>query len=169
MKFGLMQRIEKRWVVGFAFGAVLPLLFWACAEAPNAGQQKNRELSVVEAPQSEPEVLEAELSDVEEEKVEAVVLNPPHGEPGHICEIPVGSPLNGPIVAETPAATPAPAQVEAPRTYSSMAPTIENARRLNTGQASRNAAPQTGGKPALNPPHGQPWHRCDIAVGAPLP
>lgn len=23
-------------------------------------------------------------------------------------------------------------------------------------------------KPTLNPPHGEPWHRCDIAVGAPL-
>ncbi len=23
--------------------------------------------------------------------------------------------------------------------------------------------------PGMNPPHGQPGHRCDIAVGAPLP
>ena len=30
------------------------------------------------------------------------------------------------------------------------------------------ATPQGGGV-TLNPPHGQPGHRCDIAVGAPLP
>jgi hypothetical protein len=29
-------------------------------------------------------------------------------------------------------------------------------------------APATGQAPELNPPHGQPYHRCDIAVGSPL-
>src|SRR5690554_641577 len=169
MKFDLMQRIKKSWLVMLAFGTVFPSMFWACADAPKASQQQKEAVPVVEEVSSEPQALEAELSDVEEEKGDEIVLNPPHGEPGHRCEIPVGSPLNGPVVAETPAATPAPAQVEPPRTYSSMAPTIENARRLNAGQARQNTALQTGEKPALNPPHGQPWHRCDIAVGAPLP
>ncbi|TCS88974.1 hypothetical protein EDD80_102165 [Anseongella ginsenosidimutans] len=27
----------------------------------------------------------------------------------------------------------------------------------------------TSAAPKMNPPHGQPGHRCDIAVGAPLP
>ena len=33
------------------------------------------------------------------------------------------------------------------------------------------SAPATsqGGGVTLNPPHGQPGHRCDIAVGVPLP
>lgn len=31
------------------------------------------------------------------------------------------------------------------------------------------AGGNTGVPPATNPPHGQPFHRCDIAVGAPLP
>ena len=30
------------------------------------------------------------------------------------------------------------------------------------------AANKTAGNVALNPEHGQPGHRCDIAVGAPL-
>lgn len=33
--------------------------------------------------------------------------------------------------------------------------------------ATQTAAP-TGQPPKLNPPHGQPFHRCEIAVGAPL-
>ena len=33
--------------------------------------------------------------------------------------------------------------------------------------ATTNATP-SGDMPALNPPHGEPFHRCDIAVGAPL-
>lgn len=49
------------------------------------------------------------------------------------------------------------------------APTIENAKRLNSSQTSNTSSPNTGAKPRLNPPHGQPWHRCDIAVGSPLP
>ena len=169
MKFDLMQRIKKSWLVMLAFGAVFPSIFWACADAPKSSKQHKETVPVAEEVQSEPQALETELPDVEQEKGEEIVLNPPHGEPGHRCEIPVGSPLNGPEVTESAVAGTAPAQVEAPKTYSSMAPTIENARRLNAGQARQNTAPQTGEKPALNPPHGQPWHRCDIAVGAPLP
>jgi len=49
------------------------------------------------------------------------------------------------------------------------APTVENAKRLNSTRTSRSTAPATGEKPSVNPPHGQPWHRCDIAEGSPLP
>lgn len=31
-----------------------------------------------------------------------------------------------------------------------------------------NAAASPGKKPALNPAHGEPYHRCEIAVGAPI-
>lgn len=89
-------------------------------------------------------------------------LNPPHGQPYHRCDIPVGSPLN----------TPAPAKPAVNRTGTS--PTLANAARLNnTTQVVNPTAPTvanaTSAKPKLNPPHGQPYHRCDIAVGSPLP
>lgn len=30
-----------------------------------------------------------------------LAVNPPHGQPGHICEIPVGAPLKGPATGNT--------------------------------------------------------------------
>ncbi len=77
-----------------------------------------------------------------------VALNPAHGEPGHRCEIPVGAPLNG--ETKTP---------EIKATQSS--PVIMN---QNSG-APANTNSSTA---QLNPAHGQPGHRCEIPVGAPL-
>lgn len=37
-----------------------------------------------------------------------------------------------------------------------------------TTQSVPNQTTTTATTPALNPPHGQPNHRCDIPVGAPL-
>lgn len=96
-------------------------------------------------------------------------LNPPHGEPYHRCDIAVGSPLNGAAPAK-PAAT-------AIRTGA--APTLENAARLNNPQANEPQANNptaptvtnanaSGTPPKLNPPHGQPFHKCEIPVGSPL-
>jgi len=74
--------------------------------------------------------------------VTAKGMNPPHGQPGHRCDIPVGAPLNSkPVVTQTQA-TPV-------TTTTTAQPTVVTA-------------------PGMNPPHGQPGHRCDIAVGAPL-
>lgn len=88
-------------------------------------------------------------------------LNPAHGQPGHRCDIAVGAPLDSkptqptftnsgtgqantkPVVTTTPVVN---------------QPTTTN---TNTTTAS---VPANG----LNPAHGQPGHRCDIAVGAPL-
>ncbi|HCE58810.1 MAG TPA: hypothetical protein DER09_13525 [Prolixibacteraceae bacterium] len=95
-------------------------------------------------------------------------LNPPHGQPYHRCDIPVGSPLNA---AASPRPTQSKPAANVVRTGTS--PTLENAARLNNPQAVNPTAPTlanaTGEKPKLNPPHGQPYHRCDIAVGSPLP
>jgi hypothetical protein len=93
-------------------------------------------------------------------------LNPAHGLPFHRCDIPVGSPLN--------AAAPAkPSQsISAPTVNrTGTAPTLENAARLNNPQANNPTAPTVANtsKPKLNPPHGQPFHRCEIPVGSPLP
>lgn len=71
-----------------------------------------------------------------------VALNPPHGQPGHVCEIPVGQPLNQ-------------AQGNAPKMNVQ-----------STNKASDGSIPAEGVK--INPAHGQPGHRCDVKVGDPL-
>lgn len=86
-----------------------------------------------------------------------VKLNPPHGEPGHRCEIPVGAPLDskpntGGAQAQQQQAQPQNFMMANPQQTQAQAP-----------------AQNQGEKPANNPAHGQPFHRCDIAVGAPLP
>ncbi|MGE5519114.1 MAG: hypothetical protein ACM3VS_04230 [Candidatus Dadabacteria bacterium] len=72
-----------------------------------------------------------------------VAINPPHGQPGHRCEIPVGMPLDS---------KPADASANNQAAASGIIPVN------NTSVTAK----------GLNPPHGQPGHRCDIAVGAPL-
>ena len=71
-------------------------------------------------------------------------MNPPHGQPNHRCDIAVGAPLNSPP-GKAPSTQAKPPQVD------------------TTPQAN-----QTQTASGMNPPHGQPNHRCDIAVGAPL-
>jgi len=73
-------------------------------------------------------------------------LNPPHGEPGHRCEIPVGAPLNS--EASTP-----------------QQPTIQ----LNPSSGEESKTSTSSDSPKINPPHGEPGHRCDVKVGDPLP
>ncbi len=80
-------------------------------------------------------------------------LNPPHGQPGHRCDIAVGAPLNSPPTS-LPAKSPASQQVVTP---SVPTPTPEPT-----------PAPVTAGNKKLNPKHGEPGHRCEIPVGAPL-
>jgi len=80
-------------------------------------------------------------------------MNPPHGQPNHRCDIAVGAPLNSPK-----AATPTPPPAPKPAT----ANIVER-----TPQAQPTTVTPTA--PGMNPPHGQPGHRCEIAVGAPLP
>ena len=72
-------------------------------------------------------------------------MNPPHGQPGHRCDIAVGAPLNSPKGVTQPAQV-TPTSIKAPT----------------------NIAAPTTTAPGMNPPHGQPGHRCEIAVGAPL-
>lgn len=79
-------------------------------------------------------------------------MNPAHGQPGHRCDIAVGAPLN------SPAATPK---------SNSIVP-----QQNNTAAATATSPNPTAPTPTpegMNPPHGQDKHRCDIAVGAPLP
>jgi len=73
-----------------------------------------------------------------------LIFNPPHGDAGHTCALAVGAPLHQTAAFQPQkSATPQPVTVPAPPMVS------------------------TSGK-KLNPKHGEPGHRCDIAIGAPL-
>lgn len=116
-----------------------------------------------------------------------VMLNPPHGQPFHRCDIPVGAPLpsantnnqvatsqvqtTAPQASTNQVQTPAPQVSTTPPNPANnpFAPTVENAGRINPSQARATTTANSGTKPRLNPPHGQPFHRCDIPVGSPLP
>jgi len=77
-------------------------------------------------------------------------FNPEHGKPGHRCDIAVGAPLPGSNLEAGTATGVLPTNDLSLSGLNSVAPT---------------APVSTAG---LNPAHGQPGHRCDIAVGAPL-
>jgi hypothetical protein len=77
--------------------------------------------------------------------------NPAHGEPGHRCEIPVGASLSS-----APAAGAAAPPTTSPMFNPATLPTA------TTGTPSITA-------PGMNPPHGEPGHDCNVAVGSPLP
>ena len=137
--------------------------------------QKEKQSTPVNAEPLQPvKVVTAEQPSAEQNNT-AVRLNPPHGEPNHRCDIAVGAPLDSPPANNTQ--RPANNQIQATSPQNSTpnisgnptAPTIENARRMNPSLTRSTASPNTGTKPRLNPPHGQPWHRCEIAVGSPLP
>lgn len=87
----------------------------------------------------------------------AAGTNPPHGQPGHRCDVAVGAPLGGKaapaVTLPTSTAQPQPAAI-----------TPTPAATITPAPAPATAAVAKG----TNPAHGQPGHRCDIAVGAPL-
>ena len=74
-----------------------------------------------------------------------VAINPPHGEPGHDCNVAVGSPLNA-------AAKSINAPVQLPIVTGTDLPL--------------NISPKAGVR--LNPPHGEAGHDCNVQVGQPL-
>ncbi len=86
--------------------------------------------------------------------------NPKHGEPGHRCDLPDGAPLPSPSVSSADAAA------ELAK-YSSAAPASQTVN-PTMPDTSFEAASAATTSPKLNPEHGKPGHRCDIAVGAPL-
>ena len=78
-------------------------------------------------------------------------MNPPHGEPGHRCEIQVGAPLSS---APTGVAGAPTVQSNKPGVHQTITPSTSGAK--------------TATAKGMNPPHGETGHRCDISVGAPL-
>lgn len=86
-------------------------------------------------------------------------MNPPHGQPGHRCDIAVGQPLNG--------QTAAPAAQNITVNGNNTIQIDPNA--VSPGKIMiDNNGKQVKTAPGMNPPHGQPGHRCDIPVGQPL-
>lgn len=77
-------------------------------------------------------------------------MNPAHGQPSHRCDIPVGAPLNSTATSQKNPTVVAPPQNKT----------------TTTSISTTNSTPTPEG---MNPPHGEENHRCDIAVGAPLP
>ncbi|PWB22076.1 hypothetical protein [Flavobacterium sp. HTF] len=92
-------------------------------------------------------------------------MNPSHGQPGHRCDIPVGSPLNSPAPSTTTTTTTAgntaPSGTST-QNFTVTPPANNVPALLSTGETQKVAE-------GMNPAHGQPGHRCDVAVGAPLP
>ena len=86
--------------------------------------------------------------------------NPAHGQPGHQCGIPVGAPL--PSGTKTTTASPAFASLSLPQS-NNQSELVNLAKSTEIGTALDEAK-----SVAINPAHGKPGHRCDIAVGAPL-
>lgn len=84
----------------------------------------------------------------------AAGTNPPHGQPGHRCDVAVGAPLNG---------APAPS-ITLPAGGQNQPVTIQP----SAGQVSM-PAPASASGVRINPPHGQPGHDCSVQVGQPLP
>ena len=95
---------------------------------------------------------------------QGAALNPPHGQPGHRCEIAVGAPLGSAPTATAPLTTinPTSAPVVTPP------PALPVVTPTPAPVASPTPVGGTG-TARLNPPHGQPGHTCAIPVGQPLP
>ena len=81
-------------------------------------------------------------------------VNPPHGQKNHRCDIAVGAPLNSkPVAPASNAVTP-----------ETKTPSIPDVLAASPNSVEKVVTPE-----GINPPHGQDKHRCDIAVGDPLP
>jgi hypothetical protein len=141
------------------------LLFTACASEAEDVQESSavgtpteavapQQFNAEEAPASSGQILPATTGSTPK-------LNPPHGEPGHVCEIAVGEPLDGSGSAAgtmNQTINMAPPSNGAAPTFSTMPPS-----------SPVNKAPANGGSGRMNPAHGEPGHVCEIPVGQPLP
>jgi len=138
--------------------AILFLVFaMACDRSPKTKTSENsisKSAMAESAPAQSSEVTPISGGNIAEamppyaspEPTGAADLNPPHGQPNHRCDIPVGAPLDSPPRTQSTSTPPTTSQLDIPTQTAAATPTA----------------------PGMNPPHGQPNHRCDIAVGAPL-
>jgi len=96
---------------------------------------------------------------VDAKTITAKGMNPPHGEKNHRCDIAVGAPLNSDPKA-TATTTEVNSATTEPKDY-----TVQQAVPALLSTAAADTQTAVG----MNPAHGKTGHRCDIAVGAPLP
>jgi hypothetical protein len=138
------------------FISLLTATFFSCNEKepdsdPSIAVPLQIKDSAATAVTSTPGLVPADSTQLVQPTVNAPVqtagMNPAHGEPGHRCDIAVGAPLNSPVAKTTGSPT---------TTTTTVTPTAVT------------PAATTKTAPGMNPAHGQPGHRCDIAVGAPL-
>ena len=110
--------------------------------------------SVTAAPASQPANSPAPVTTTT--ATPATGVNPPHGQPGHRCDLAVGAPLNG--QASPSVVIPGNQQ--------------QNNKVITQPSPATTTMPMpanTSGKGVrLNPPHGQPGHDCSVQVGQPL-
>lgn len=118
------------------------ILFCACHSEKNESTQ-----AVIHTPNGINGLQKHVNTPITESEKRTLIYNPAHGKPGHTCALAVGAPLH-----QTAAVLPQklPANTAAQATPVAVSSTQN-----------------TAGK-KLNPKHGEPGHRCDIAVGAPL-
>ncbi|NUY81482.1 hypothetical protein HUK80_11285 [Flavobacterium sp. MAH-1] len=118
--------------------------------ATNAAAPQPNAQSAAPQPQQvqmqQPQQMQVQPQQIQQVQKTAPGMNPPHGQPGHRCDIPVGSPLSQPVKTATPTVT---AAKPGTATVTTTPPVVKTA-------------------PGMNPPHGQPGHRCDIPVGSSL-
>ncbi|QXU41633.1 hypothetical protein [Pedobacter sp. D749] len=115
-------------------------IFCAC----NSSEKKESAQAVIPTPTGLQGLQKSNVAQPAQQTKSNLIFNPPHGEAGHTCALAVGAPLN-------PTAKVQPQQNKNPQPTPAPAAAVVN----------------TSGK-KLNPKHGEPGHRCDIAVGAPL-
>ncbi len=131
--------------LNFLLATFLAVFFMACGDNPIEQNQLEETATPAEQIQMAPAPVNA---DVNSNATSGVRLNPPHGEPGHRCEIAVGAPLDD--------ETTSPLEVK-------QSPII-----LPDANSPNQITPISNGSGMKNPAHGEPGHRCDIPVGAPL-
>ena len=115
-------------------------------------QNQQPQQAVVSQSAAHPQFSDLEFKKMQDDaQKRGVQLNPVHGQPGHRCDIYVGQPIDAkPVPALTKGAATTTAPTPAPQTVS-----------VGTPQPVKTL-------PGMNPPHGEPGHRCDITVGQPL-
>lgn len=120
------------------------------------GNQMKSEAAIKQAPQPTTSMTSPSTTVTSSSQAVATAegKNPAHGQPMHRCDIPVGAPLNS------------------PRATTTSKPAVQQQAQSVSVPIQVPAAPAVATTPTpegMNPPHGQTNHRCDLAVGAPLP
>lgn len=146
----------------YAIGSIVVASISSCGNPPDYNYSTSQSAGVVLPLNNQEKVVNAsanqsvfqsEANVNSSAALPAAAMNPEHGKPGHRCDLAVGAPLN----------PSAPAQQILP--VNSIASQQQQPAPVFSSAVPATSAQSSAG---LNPAHGSPGHRCDIAVGAPL-